>query len=123
MHTPEDEDDENHDQDGIHEDDWEVADMLTPVPVTPAPEVIARFALNVTPETPSTDIDDEDPLAAREVLMTRTCPPKPSSCQQLGEGILRKEKDQGVMMRLMAARRKSLQFAPKIGSPLAKAWN
>ncbi|KAL2271001.1 hypothetical protein VTJ83DRAFT_372 [Remersonia thermophila] len=30
--------------------------------------------------------------------------------------------EQAIMLRLMAARRKSLQFAPKVGSPLSKAW-
>ena len=123
MHTPEDEDNENVQEAGIHEDEWDVAEMLTPVPVTPAPEAIARFALDVTPETPSTDVDDVDSVVAKEMLITRTCPPKASACQELGEGILSREKDQNVMMRLMAARRKSLQFAPKIGSPLSKAWN
>ena len=33
---------------------------------------------------------------------------------------LSEKKDENVMMRLMAARRKSLQWAPKVGSPLAR---
>lgn len=39
-------------------------------------------------------------------------------------GLLRdnRERNLGVMMRLNAARRKSLQFAPKVGSPLARSW-
>ncbi|KAK3393714.1 hypothetical protein B0H63DRAFT_25413 [Podospora didyma] len=124
------------DEDADHEDDEEDAEedrhnpewtsMLTPVPKTPAPEAIARFAANLdlaTPSAASEDDDDdcEDPLVRRNVLMTRTCPPKKPI--MLGEGILGKEKDERVLMRLMAARRKSLQFAPKIGSPLARAWN
>jgi hypothetical protein len=35
-------------------------------------------------------------------------------------GWLEEKKDESVMARLMAARRKSLQFAPKVGSPLAR---
>lgn len=55
-------------------------------------------------------------------MLTRTCPPKSTSAYSvLGEGVLKREKDEGVLMRLMAARRKSLQFAPKVGSPLARA--
>lgn len=37
-----------------------------------------------------------------------------------GWGGLGEKKDESVMMRLMAARRKSLQWAPKVGSPLAR---
>jgi hypothetical protein len=56
--------------------------------------------------------------------MTRTCPPKRNrSYAEIGAGVLSREKDEGLIQRLMAARRKSLQFAPKIGSPLSKAWN
>ncbi len=107
-----------------NESEW-VAAPLTPVPKTPAPEAIARFAANVTPATPSTDvsIDGEDLLMSNEHLIMRTCPPKTGVFHELGAGILAREKDQGVLMRLMAARRKSLQFAPKVGSPLSKTWN
>ncbi|KAI0007741.1 hypothetical protein F4779DRAFT_590430 [Xylariaceae sp. FL0662B] len=97
-------------------------DMLTPVPKTPAPEVVARFAMDVTPETPSASYYEENSPEKAELLM-RTCPPKQNMFADLGGGVLRQEKDQSVMMRLMAARRKSLQFAPKIASPLSKAWN
>jgi len=124
MRTPEDEADfDDAEVGGLDDSEWDAA-MLTPVPVTPAPEAIARFALEVTPDTPSTDMSDVDSPAAREALMTRTCPPKrTSSYAELGAGLLSREKDEGVLQRLMAARRKSLQFAPKIGSPLSKAWN
>lgn len=96
--------------------------LLTPVPKTPAPEAIARFAA----QTPSDDEDDaeeeESYSLTKQELLLRTCPPKAQKFQDLGAGILSREKDDRVMMRLMAARRKSLQFAPKIGSPLAKSW-
>ncbi|KAI1076162.1 hypothetical protein F5B20DRAFT_556969 [Whalleya microplaca] len=104
--------------------------MLTPVPKTPAPEVVARFALDVTPETPSANsyYGEDSPEGRDQQLLMRTCPPKQNGhgFNELvggGGGLLRQDKDQSVMMRLMAARRKSLQFAPKIASPLSKAWN
>lgn len=111
--------------------DWNAC-ILTPVPKTPAPETIARYAANIGADTPTTDSfdsDDNDPLhmASPSDLLTRTCPPKASSAapnpfRDMGAGVLQREKDEGVLMRLMAARRKSLQFAPKIASPLSKSW-
>lgn len=134
VRTPEEKSDDQ-DADGYFDrDDTDWNTVLTPVPKTPAPEAIARYAANLSPATPSDatlygqnalEEDDEDEDSRRAALMARTCPPKPavSAFQELGAGILSREKDQSVLMRLMAARRKSLQFAPKIGSPLAKAWN
>ncbi|KAF9876700.1 hypothetical protein CkaCkLH20_05546 [Colletotrichum karsti] len=97
--------------------DWDA--LMSPVPVTPAPDALARYAANVTPETPGATDYDSSPTTA---LLMQTCPPKQNNFAEMGDGILRKEKDETVMQRLMAARRKSLQFAPKIGSPLARAW-
>lgn len=99
--------------------DWE-GGMLTPVPATPAPETIARYGDNVTPETPG---EDDTVHFSREALLMRTCPPQPNAYAQMGGGILGEQKDEGVLMRLMAARRKSLQYAPKVGSPLSKTWS
>lgn len=110
MRTPSDKGD---DEDGH----WE-HDVLTPVPFTPAPEAIARFVQGIT-DTPDEGEErssvDED---GRKLVMM-TCPPKKS---EVREKIFSGERDRSVMERLMAARRKSLQFAPKVGSPLAKAW-
>jgi hypothetical protein len=131
IRTPEDNrSDQDGDSDSDHDDnEWNA--VLTPVPKTPAPEAVARYAANLSPATPSDatlygqdrmDEDDED--SRRAALMTRTCPPKQAAVPflELGAGILSREKDESVLLRLMAARRKSLQFAPKVGSPLAKTW-
>ncbi|KAH7153140.1 hypothetical protein EDB81DRAFT_931582 [Dactylonectria macrodidyma] len=114
---------EQADEDMEEDHDWSNL-MLTPVPKTPAPDAVARYAANLVPETPSDDEEDDDAdySPTKENLLTRTCPPKQNPFRDLGAGILSKDKDEQVLMRLMAARRKSLQFAPKIGSPLARAW-
>ncbi|MBE3046299.1 hypothetical protein IMZ48_27935 [Candidatus Bathyarchaeota archaeon] len=103
--------------------DDEDGSVLTPVPFTPATEAIARFVQNIT-DTPSEGEGDEegDESVISEdgrKLVMMTCPPKKS---ELKERIFGATRDKSVMERLMAARRKSLQFAPKVGSPLAKAW-
>ncbi|KAL7945097.1 hypothetical protein V8C42DRAFT_324561 [Trichoderma barbatum] len=121
IHTPSDASDEAEEQE---EEDIEWSKlMLTPVPKTPAPETIMKFAT----ETPSNldddeDDDENDATLTREEMLTRTCPPKPQTFIELGGGILSQTQDDHVLLRLMAARRKSLQFAPKVGSPLAKMW-
>jgi hypothetical protein len=123
--TPEDETPAQHgSMELVGEVNWDATLVLTPVPKTPAPEAVARFAANVPPETPSADSDGDSLTSpsGRDHLLMRTCPAKPNAYQDLGAGVLAKEKDEGVLMRLMAARRKSLQFAPKVGSPLAKTW-
>ncbi|KAK3694637.1 hypothetical protein B0T22DRAFT_397481 [Podospora appendiculata] len=132
-HSHEDDDDQDNENSFIHDDnhtEWNM--VLTPVPKTPAPEAIARFAANIELTTPSEgSVDGEDPLMSPATMMTRTCPPKQqqhtttttvNAFSQLGAGILGRDKDESVLMRLMAARRKSLQFAPKVGSPLSRAW-
>ncbi|KAK1993812.1 hypothetical protein LX36DRAFT_752105 [Colletotrichum falcatum] len=107
MHTPSDEAEDD-------DDDWQ--GLISPVPATPAPDALARYAA----ETPSSSTEYES--SPTTALLMQTCPPKPNHYAQMGDGILNKNKDESVMQRLMAARRKSLQFAPKVGSPLAKAW-
>ena len=119
MHTPSDQGEEEAD-----DIEWSRF-ILTPVPKTPAPEMIAQYAANL-PETPSGSAGSDDAdndSTTKLALMTRTCPPpKHSEYQDLGEGVLSSEKDEQVLLRLMAARRKSLQFAPRVGSPLSKTW-
>ncbi|KAG6006338.1 hypothetical protein E4U21_007141 [Claviceps maximensis] len=101
--------------------EWSCA-LLTPVPKTPAPEAVAKYASEL-PVTPSSEEDSDLQSPTKQSLLTRTCPPKEGKYHDLSHGILSRDKDEQVVMRLMAARRKSLQFAPKIGSPLARTWN
>ncbi|KAL6801181.1 hypothetical protein GGI42DRAFT_325855 [Trichoderma sp. SZMC 28013] len=121
IHTPSDGDEEEQKE----EEDIEWSNLiLTPVPKTPAPETIMNFAME-TPSNLDDEEDNDDENAAslrREELLTRTCPPRAQKFVELGGGILSKTQDDHVLQRLMAARRKSLQFAPKVGSPLAKMW-
>ncbi|KAH8169071.1 hypothetical protein LIA77_11197 [Sarocladium implicatum] len=135
MHTPSDQG-----EDSIDDDDYEWSKFLTltPVPKTPAPETVARYAADLT-STPGADSEYSSPT--EEDILMRTCPPKSGKFKNLGDdllgtcppkksstyedigvGILVRNKDEHVRMRLMAAKRKSLQFAPKIGSPLARTW-
>lgn len=107
---------------------WYNTAPLTPVPKTPAPDAIHRFAMEIEPDTPITDADDDENIGveemlSREHLMQRTCPPKAQHMyQEMGVGILGLDRDESVARRLMDARRKSLAFAPKVSSPLARSW-
>lgn len=96
------------------------AGFLTPVPATPAPEAIARYAAALAPATPSPGSEGHDAVGdddsstprslARQPRGVVTCPPKPKASGLEG----------GLFGRVLAARRKSMQFAPKVGSPLAR---
>jgi hypothetical protein len=65
----------------------------------------------------------------REELVQRTCPPKRSEVETDGgvegmgvvDGGMRGPGGNVLMQRLLLARRKSLQWAPKVGSPLARS--
>lgn len=129
IRTPDDNASEEDAEGDIEHEDTEWAGALTPVPKTPAPDAFARYVDNLSPATPTDftmdmqDVEEgNDEEARHEAMMTRTCPPKPTLFLELGEGILSREKDERVLLRLMAARRKSLQFAPKVASPLSKTW-
>ncbi|KAG6368680.1 hypothetical protein INS49_002893 [Diaporthe citri] len=132
MHSPDFEDDVG-DDDEEHlekfyddQEDWFDTAPLTPVPKTPAPEAIHRFAMEATPggaDTSISEADEEEEELSQEQLIQRTCPPKAQHMyENLGAGILGRSKDENVVRRLMDARRKSLAFAPKVSSPLAKSW-
>lgn len=122
MHSPSNPDDEDEEMEDVGDNVWD-GSMLTPVPKTPAPEALHRYVseLDVAPETPGADWSNADSPEKNEMLM-RTAPPKQTTFADLGQGLLNQNKDQSVLMRLMAARRKSMQYAPKIASPLSKGW-
>jgi hypothetical protein len=120
MHTPSDQGVEGEEDDDI---EWSQF-ILTPVPKTPAPDAVARAAAALAEDSITEDDDTcGSPLGDR-ALMMRTCPPKSRPFRDLtGSSPLKNMLDEHAMQRLMAARRKSMQYAPKIGSPLAKTWN
>lgn len=120
-----DNEDEDEDEDAPSEPsemDWEATDalILTPVPQTPAPETVARYALDVTPGSPTTQSFDSS--AGNNQPLMQTCPPRTSALITLDEGLMNHDQNQTLQMRLMAARRKSMQYAPKVESPLKKQW-
>ncbi|KAJ5041507.1 uncharacterized protein L3040_005092 [Drepanopeziza brunnea f. sp. 'multigermtubi'] len=103
--------------------------ILSPVPATPAPETISAYGKDgfYGEDTPV----GQSPYYLQQAdLMQRTAPAgrryvdteqdEEGSKASMGAGLLSEKKDESVMMRLMAARRKSLQWAPKVGSPLAR---
>jgi hypothetical protein len=118
--------------------------LLSPVPATPAPETLSSMYTDSglygnEGETPG----GQTPyFLHKEQLVQKTAPAgrryidrevEESEVGWMGfeggkgylgsggeMGWLQEKKDESVMARLMAARRKSLQFAPKVGSPLAR---
>jgi len=99
--------------------------LLSPVLTTPAPETIFAYGEDglYGDETPG----GQTPyFLHKEQLIQKTAPIgcKFVDSEKVGDkmvaGFLSEKKDESVMMRLMAARRKSLQWAPKVGSPLAR---
>ncbi|KAJ3563340.1 hypothetical protein NPX13_g8235 [Xylaria arbuscula] len=102
--------------------DWEAtnAPILSPFPQTPDPESVARFARDVTPGTPTGSSFTTTSGMNNPVM--QTCPPKASQVLDIGEGFVNRGHNQTVMERLMEARRKTMQFAPKVASPLKKQW-
>lgn len=98
--------------------------ILSPVPATPAPEAIASYGQDVFlgEETPSVKTPY---YFKKEHLAQKTAPQGKRYYDEVeagSPGFLNEPKDESVMMRLMAARRKSLQWAPKVGSPLSQGW-
>ncbi|ODA80518.1 hypothetical protein RJ55_03477 [Drechmeria coniospora] len=114
--------DEEEEEDGDEDGEWPRV-ILTPVPRTPAPEAVAKYAAELSGTPYGEDDDQLDSSPTKMALLTRTCPPKRNPHPHMGHAIFGGDKDDQVVLRLMAARRKSLQFAPKIGSPLSKHWD
>jgi hypothetical protein len=96
--------------------------MLSPIPATPAPEAISAYGedgLYGNDDTPSAQTPY---FLQKDQLVQQTAPVTKFGDFEggMGKAFLSEKKDESVMMRLMAARRKSLQWAPKVGSPLAR---
>ncbi|KAI1152724.1 hypothetical protein F4825DRAFT_302367 [Nemania diffusa] len=123
MRSPSEQD--NEDEDAPSEPspmDWESTDalILTPMPQTPAPEMVARFAMGISPSTPTTG--SFNLAAGNNPLLQQTCPPRPSGLiNPIGQALVDPQQDP-LSVRLENARRRSMQFAPKSGSPLKKQW-
>lgn len=106
-----------------------VESILSPLPSTPRPEDIATYEDGISDETL---MDSEPSFLHKQQLVQKTAPPikrhldfKMDECEnelsaENTKNNSDKIKEQNLMIRLMAARRKSLQWAPKVGSPLAK---
>lgn len=105
--------------------------ILSPVPVTPAPETISAYGESYLDElnAEQTPGSQTPYFLHTEKLVQQTAPvrkfgdfggERDNGVNGMRAGFLSEKKDESVMMRLMAARRKSLQWAPKVGSPLAR---
>ncbi|KAG4437824.1 hypothetical protein IFR05_006711 [Cadophora sp. M221] len=103
--------------------------ILSPVPATPAPETISAYGEEglYGEDTP---VGQTPYFLHNQQLVQKTAPAgrryvdteqgDGQNRGSMGASFLSEKKDETVMMRLMAARRKSMQFAPKVGSPLAR---
>lgn len=87
---------------------------------TPKPRDLQQSGADGFELSPTTPYFLHGPSA----LVQQTCPPKQQTQQLLFplSGRIEDQSDESVRQRLVMARRKSLQFAPKVGSPLAKGF-
>ncbi|PBP18176.1 hypothetical protein BUE80_DR010736 [Diplocarpon rosae] len=103
--------------------------ILSPIPATPAPETISAYGEDGlygedTPVGQSPYYLENASLVQKTAPVSRryvdTEQEEGQTTADMGAGFLSEKKDESVMARLLLARRKSLQFAPKVGSPLAR---
>ena len=107
-------------ENGIREQQFQedaiVEEDLSIFPQTPTPAMLEAGggAGNFSPTTPYY-------MSEGARLIQQTCPPK-QAMQSLFplSGEIEEQPDESVRQRLLLARRKSLQFAPRVGSPLGK---
>lgn len=88
------------------------------IPNTPTPAGLGFDNDLSTPDSPKTPYY----VSKGAQLVQQTCPPK-QLMQSLFplSGNIEDEPDESVRQRLIVARRKSLQWAPRVGSPLGRA--
>ncbi|KAI9743627.1 MAG: hypothetical protein M1818_002943 [Claussenomyces sp. TS43310] len=104
--------------------------ILSPVPPTPAPATISAYAENILDGDVEMTPYFPDKCSGMHNLMQMTAPPKRAGRDEFGNlgatdappgsGNKGGAEKGALMQRLLLARRKSLQWAPKVGSPLAK---
>ena len=103
---------DNDDQDELSMPNTPASDIGFDLPATPARPGLLTGGAN-SPTTPYFLHPTE--------LVQQTCPPKQTQQALFPlSGRINDQPDGSVRQRLMAARRKSLQFAPKVKSPLAR---
>ncbi|OBT43286.1 hypothetical protein VE00_06927 [Pseudogymnoascus sp. WSF 3629] len=104
------------DQD-VEMNDYTMAE-LSPLPTTPSAEALSMYAEHIldneggVEETPYYSGREKEELVMRTVPANKMVVRQQDGPSQMGS--------EALMQRLMMARRKSLQWAPKVGSPLAR---
>ncbi|KFZ03232.1 hypothetical protein V502_11123 [Pseudogymnoascus sp. VKM F-4520 (FW-2644)] len=107
---------QNQDQD-VEMNDYTLAE-LSPLPTTPSAESLSMYAEHIldneggVEETPYYSGREKEELVMRTVPANKMVVRDQGAPAQMGS--------EALMQRLMMARRKSLQWAPKVGSPLAR---
>lgn len=107
---------QNQDQD-VEMNDYTLAE-LSPLPTTPSAESLSMYAEHIldneggVEETPYYSGREKEELVMRTVPANKMVVRDQGASAQMGS--------EALMQRLMMARRKSLQWAPKVGSPLAR---
>ncbi|OBT63087.1 hypothetical protein VE03_07414 [Pseudogymnoascus sp. 23342-1-I1] len=107
---------QNQDQD-VEMTDYTLAE-LSPLPMTPSAESLSMYAEHIldneggVEETPYYNGREKEELVMRTVPANKMVVRDQGATTQMGS--------EALMQRLMMARRKSLQWAPKVGSPLAR---
>ncbi|KFX91420.1 hypothetical protein V490_05904 [Pseudogymnoascus sp. VKM F-3557] len=106
----------NQDED-VEMNDYDMGE-LSPLPTTPSAEALSMYAEHIldndggVEETPYYSGREKEELVMRTVPANKMVVREQGPTSQMGS--------EALMQRLMMARRKSLQWAPKVGSPLAR---
>ncbi|KFY25621.1 hypothetical protein V491_01658, partial [Pseudogymnoascus sp. VKM F-3775] len=104
------------DQD-VEMNDYTLAE-LSPLPTTPSAESLSLYAEHILDNEGGVEETPYYSGREKEELITRTVPANKMVIRD--QGPQTQMGSEALMQRLMMARRKSLQWAPKIGSPLAR---
>lgn len=107
---------QNQDQD-VEMTDYTLAE-LSPLPMTPSAESLSMYAEHILDNEGGVEETPYYSGREKEELVMRTVPANKMVIRDQGEPT--QMGSEALMQRLMMARRKSLQWAPKVGSPLAR---